>query len=56
MEAQGCLDHGVLHLDSAAHGVDDASELNEDPVACPLDDAAVMKSDGGVEEIAAERS
>ena len=24
------LDHAVLHLDGAAHGIDDASELNED--------------------------
>ena len=25
------LDHGVLHLDGAAHGVDDAAELDEAP-------------------------
>ena len=50
------LDHAVLHLDGAAHGVDNASELDEDAVARPLDDAAVMQGDGGVDQIAAERS
>jgi hypothetical protein len=34
--------HPVLHLDSAAHGIDDASELDENAVARPLDDTAVM--------------
>ncbi len=31
------LDHGVLHLDGAAHGVDHAAELDERPVAGALD-------------------
>ena len=32
----GRLDHAVLHLDGAAHGVDDAAELNEASVARAL--------------------
>ena len=29
-QASVALDHAVLHLDGAAHGIDDASELDED--------------------------
>ena len=36
------LDHAILHLDCAANGIDDASELYEDAVTRPLDDAAVI--------------
>jgi hypothetical protein len=36
------LDHATLHLDCAANGIDDASELYEDAVTRPLDDAAVI--------------
>jgi hypothetical protein len=41
------LDHAILHFDRAANGIDDASELYEDAVTRPLDDAAVMHGDGG---------
>jgi hypothetical protein len=41
------LDHAVLHLDGAANRIDDASELNEGAIARPLNNAAVMQSDGG---------
>jgi hypothetical protein len=46
------LDHAVLHLNRAAHGVDDASELYEDAVARPLHYAPVMCCDGGIDQIA----
>ena len=46
------LDHAVLHLDGAAHGIDDASELYEDAVARPLHYAPVMRCDGGIDQIA----
>jgi len=36
------LNHAVLHLDCAAHGVDHAAELDEDAVAGTFDHAAVM--------------
>ena len=49
------LDHAVLHFDGAAHGIHDAPE-NKDAIARPLNDPAVMQSDGGVEQIAAERT
>ena len=41
------LDEAVLHLDGAAHGVDHAAELDEAAVAGALDDAPVMRGDGG---------
>ena len=53
-QAGVALDHAVLHLDGAAHGIHDTPKLNEDPIARPLDDPAVMQSDGWFEEIATE--
>ena len=50
------LDHAILHLDCAANGIDDASELYEDAVTRPLDDAAGMHGDGGIDQIASQRS
>jgi hypothetical protein len=38
----------------AAHGVDHAAELGDEPVARALDDAPVMRSDRGIGEIATE--
>jgi hypothetical protein len=48
------FDHAVLHLDRAAHGVDHAAEFDEAAVAGAFDDAAVMRGDGGIDEIAAQ--
>ena len=53
-QAGVALDHAVLHFDCAAHGVDHAAELDEAAVAGALDDAAVMRGDGGVDQVAAE--
>ena len=50
------LDHGVLNLDRAAHGVDDAAELDDAAVAGALDDAPVMGGDGRIDQIAAQRA
>jgi hypothetical protein len=50
------LEHAVLHFDGAADCVHDTAKLDEDAIARPLNDAAVMQSDGGVEQIAAERT
>jgi hypothetical protein len=44
-----------LHLDREADGVDHAAELDDRAVAGALDDAAVVRRDGGVDEIAAQR-
>ena len=49
------LDHGVLHFDRAAHGVDDAAELDDRAVAGALDDAPVMHGDGRIDQVAAQR-
>ena len=48
------LGHAVLHFDRAAHGVDDAAELDEDAVAGALYDASVMSVDSGIDQIAAQ--
>ena len=48
------LDHAALHLKRAAHGVDDAAELDDRAVPGALDDAAMMRGDGGVDEVAAK--
>ena len=53
-EAGVALDHAVLHLDRAAHGVDHAAELDEAAVAGALDDAPAMRGDGGIDQIAAQ--
>ena len=47
--------HAVLHFDRAAHGVDHAAELDDEPVAGALEDAAVVDRDGRVDEVAAQR-
>ena len=54
-QAGVALDHAVLHLDGAAHGVDHAAELDEDAVAGALDHAPVMHGDGRIDQIAAQR-
>jgi len=49
------LDHAVLHLDGAAHGIDHAPELDEDAVSGLLHHPAVIGLDRGIEQIAAQR-
>jgi hypothetical protein len=51
-QARIAVDHAVLHLDGAAHGVDYAAELDEAPVAGALHCAAMMRGDGGIDQIA----
>ena len=50
------LDHAVLHLDGAAHGVDHTAELNEIPVAGALYHAPVMHGHCRIDQIASERA
>ena len=40
-DARVALDHRVLNFNRAAHGVDHAAELDDEPVAGALEDAAV---------------
>ena len=40
--ADVALDHRVLHFDGAAHGFDDAAELDQSPVTSALEDASVL--------------
>ena len=47
--------HAVLHFDRAAHGVDHAAELDDEPVAGALEDAAVVDGDRRIDEVAAQR-
>jgi hypothetical protein len=46
------LDQAVLHFDGATHGIDTAAKFNETAVAGSLDDAPVMRVDGGIDQIA----
>ena len=48
------LDHAVLHFDRASHRVDHAAKLDEAAVAGALDDAPMMRGDGGIDQIAAQ--
>ena len=50
------LRHRALHLDRAAHRVDDAGEFDQQPVARRLDDAALVLLDLGVAEFAPDRA
>ena len=54
-QAGVALDHAVLHLDGAAHGVDHAAELDEHAVAGALHHAPVMHGDGRIDQIAPKR-
>ena len=48
-------EHRALDRHRAAYGIDDAGELNQQPVACGLDDPAVMAGDGGIDTLAPVR-
>ncbi len=54
-QARVALDHPALHFDRAAHGVDDAAEFDQRPVAGALHHAPVVHCDRRVDEIAAQR-
>ena len=49
------LDHRVLNLDSAAHGLDHAAKFDQRPVARALEHSAIMAGDRGIDEIGAQR-
>ena len=53
-QAGVALDEAVLNLDRAAHRVDHAAKLDDAAVAGALDGAAVMRGDGGIDQIAAQ--
>jgi len=55
-QAGVALDHAILHLDGAAHGVDHAAEFDERTIAGALDNAAVMHGDGRIDQVAAKRA
>src|SRR5215212_9259561 len=43
--------HRRLHLDRAAHGIDHARELQQQAVACGLDDTTTMAGDRRVDDV-----
>jgi len=49
------LGHRALHFDGAAHRVDNAGELDEQPVAGSLDDAATVFLDLGIAQLTSDR-
>ena len=49
------LRHRLLHLDRAAHRIDDAGKFHQQPVAGGLDDAAAVFGDFRIEKLAAQR-
>ena len=54
-QAGVALDHGVLHFDGAAHGVDHAAKFGEEPVTGAFNDARFVYRDGRVDQVAAQR-
>jgi hypothetical protein len=51
------LDHAVLHLDGAAHGVNHAAELNDGSIAGALDHPAIVNGDyGSIRSLRSARS
>src|SRR5260370_27745044 len=46
------FNHSALNLDRAANGVDHAAEFDESAVPGALDDAAMMRVDGGIDQVA----
>ena len=46
------LDHGVLHLDGAAHSIHHAAELDDDSITGALHDTASVNCNSWVDQIA----
>ena len=49
------LDHAAVDFHRAAYSIDNASELDQQPITCRLDDAAVMLRDLRVDQLAPMR-
>jgi|SRR5271163_754145 len=54
-DARVSLRHRLLHLDRAAHRIDDAGKFDQQAVAGGLDDAAAMFGDFRIDELMAQR-
>jgi hypothetical protein len=55
-DARVALNHAVLHLDGAAHSVNDAAEFNDGSVASALDNSPIVDGNYRVDQIAPQRS
>ena len=55
-ESGVALDHRRLHFDCAAHRLDDAAKFDDRAVAGAFDDAALVKGDGRVDDVATQRA
>ena len=55
-KASVALDHFILYLDRAAHGVNHATKFDDAAVSGALHNAAVMDRNGGVHQIATQCS
>jgi hypothetical protein len=45
------FDHGILHLDGASHGIDNAAELDQRAIARALHHAPLVHGDGGIDQV-----
>ena len=54
-DAGVALGHRLLHLDRAAHRIDDAGKLHQHAIAGGLDDPAPVLGDLRIDQLAAER-
>src|SRR5690242_8168243 len=53
-EAHIPLDHAILHLDGAAHGVDNAAKLDQHAITRAFDDASVVQGNGRIDQVTSE--
>jgi hypothetical protein len=55
LHAGVALEHAVLHLDGAAHGVNDAAEFDDAAVAGTFNHAPMMHSHGWIDQVTPKR-
>jgi hypothetical protein len=56
LHASIAVDEASLHLNRATHSIDNAAKLYKAAVPGALDDAAMMRGDCGIDQIAVQAS
>ena len=54
-QAGVAFDQAVLHFDRAANGIDHAAEFDQTAIASPLNNSAVMRGYGGIDQVPSQR-